>query len=233
MDDQMNATLTPAEGASLLMVTPIEFRRLSKAGWFSSVGRNRYRAVDVVQGFIRSLHAKGGSGRRLGTMADAARACDVSERRFRELVDANVFERKAPGQYDLDQVTLTMIRHQRKAASGRGDGLDLSAERAGLAKAQAEAARFRNDALAGKYVAVDIVGKVLTANILVFRELCLAWPGQNADRLALGDPVLRQRLLEGLGSGMNELLGSVAEVGEMVERARDQTMARSTRRSRA
>jgi hypothetical protein len=183
MDDVTKTTLTPAIGASLIMVSPIEFRRLAKDGWFSSVGRNAYRLIDVVQGRLRQLR-KGDSGRRLGTAADAARVCDISERRFREMLDAGVFERKGVGHYDLDEVTITMIRHQRRAASGRGDGLDLSAERAALARQQRKAMERKNAISDGAFVAVDTVIKLVESEYGVVREGMLAVPGTHSDALA-------------------------------------------------
>lgn len=168
----------------------------------------------------------------MATQAQAADHIFCSERRFRELVDEGVITRRPKGGYDLRTVRREAFRHLRHLAAGTG-GAGLAVARTGLAEQQTEAIAFKNSLVRGEYVRVDSVGRVLTENLQVFRELCLAWPGANADKLALGDPVERSRLEERLTAGMHELLSAVAEVGEIVESAREQTMARSTRRSRA
>jgi hypothetical protein len=65
---------TTAVVAALLMITPARLGQLEKAGWFAKVGRDRYRLVEVVQGFIKYLRD---DARRSSTTAAASRVQDA------------------------------------------------------------------------------------------------------------------------------------------------------------
>ncbi|WP_315705046.1 MULTISPECIES: hypothetical protein [unclassified Bradyrhizobium] len=78
-------------GSKLLMITPQWFNRLKRDGWIKSVGKNRYRIIDVVQGYIKYLQDE---NRRAQKSASASRVQDAraaqiemqTARELRELV---------------------------------------------------------------------------------------------------------------------------------------------------
>ncbi|WP_315759785.1 MULTISPECIES: hypothetical protein [unclassified Bradyrhizobium] len=73
------------------MITPQWFNRLKRDGWIKSVGKNRYRIIDVVQGYIKYLQDE---NRRAQKSASASRVQDAraaqiemqTARELRELV---------------------------------------------------------------------------------------------------------------------------------------------------
>jgi len=119
----------------------------------------------------------------------------MGDRRFRELIEAGVIERKPPGDYELDRVRESYILHIRKMAAGRG-GADLASERANLAREQAAAAAMRNAAARGELVAVEEIGRQVEAAYAVVRERLLSIPGKLS------------AALEGMSAGERE--GAVA-----------------------
>lgn len=58
MVDDVGIITTEQAAALLMLPAPVEVTRLSKEGWFKSVGPDRWRVVDVVQGHIRSMRAQ-------------------------------------------------------------------------------------------------------------------------------------------------------------------------------
>jgi hypothetical protein len=64
-------------GSRLLMITPGQFEDVSRGGWFRAELKNpaRYRLVDVVQGFIKSLQHELTRGH---TAAEAAAHVDCT-----------------------------------------------------------------------------------------------------------------------------------------------------------
>jgi len=121
----------------------------------------------------------------MATIAEAAAHIDLGERRFFELLENGTIERCHPGEYDLDQVRITYIRHIRKISAGRGaeKGIDLASERARLAREQTEAAALKNAVARGEYVAIEEVGRQVEAEYGLVRQRLLAIPGKLADSL--------------------------------------------------
>jgi phage terminase Nu1 subunit (DNA packaging protein) len=108
----------------------------------------------------------------------AAQHLDLSERRFRELLDAGVIKRARAGKYDLTSTRVQYVRHLRKLASGYGAGkVDLAQERALLAREQCEAAALRNAISRGELVRVRDVAELVAAEYSSVRERMLGLPG--------------------------------------------------------
>ena len=82
----------------------------------------------------------------MATVSDVARHLDLSMARVGQLQLADVLPRsKGRSGLDLDECRVAYIRHLREAAAGRGD---LSAERARLAREQADGQAMKNAAAA-------------------------------------------------------------------------------------
>ena len=94
-------------------------------------------------------------------------------------------ERLPSGQYDQDQCRARLLQHLRNRAAGRAGhaGGDLAAERAKLARAQTQAAEFKNGIANGTYVKVAAVAAIVTADYAVIRERLLTIPGAISDAL--------------------------------------------------
>jgi hypothetical protein len=122
----------------------------------------------------------------MATAVKAAKHICLSPSRFRDLVDAGVFERMPPGKYDLTTVREAYCRYAQKVMQGRGDdgGKALSTQRAKLAQQQTVAAEIKNAASLGELVRVEDVIKPIQAMLAVFREVALTTPGKIAAAVA-------------------------------------------------
>jgi len=139
----------------------------------------------------------------MATQNEAAAHIDLGDRRFRELIDDGVIERRPPSEYDLEQVRVSYIRHLRKVAAGRGTktDADLSTERALLTREQRSAAERNNAVARGQLVVIEEVARQVETEYGVVRQRLLAIPGKLADAL----------------DGMNREEREVAIAGEITE----------------
>lgn len=91
------------------------------------------------------------------TLADWLR---ISERSVRAMADEGIVKRAGRGRYLLKESVQAVVEHQRGIAAGRGGAsqvLDLTAERARLAKEQADGQELKNRVARGELlVAADV-----------------------------------------------------------------------------
>ena len=117
----------------------------------------------------------------------AAAHLDLSVTRFNDLVRQGVLPREGRAQYDLDAVRVAYIRHIRDVAGGKksaGGAPELTAERARLARAQADKAEMEVAALEGRLVPAESVEKTWLVLATSFRSRMVAMPGKLAHQLA-------------------------------------------------
>jgi terminase small subunit / prophage DNA-packing protein len=123
----------------------------------------------------------------MSSVAECAKHLDLSERRFRELLDSGVFKRKPAAQYNLTTVRTVYIRWLRKQAAGRaGEDSSLTDERTGLLRARREQAERRNALAAGEAVLVADVESLIESDYTILREHLLGIAGKIADGIANG-----------------------------------------------
>lgn len=72
-------TLSAADAAALIMVTPRRLQQLASDGWIAKAARGRYGLADVVQGYVRSLKDEKRKG------SKTAAADRISEARARKI----------------------------------------------------------------------------------------------------------------------------------------------------
>ncbi len=109
----------------------------------------------------------------MGEVVGTNELCDwlgVSRETISELEQRGVIAKLARGRWDLKAVVLAYTAHLRERAAGRAsdaaedDGLDLTAERARLAKEQADAQAMKNAQLRGDLIAkADVVAGIQAA----------------------------------------------------------------------
>jgi len=112
----------------------------------------------------------------------------VSERSVREMADKGIVVRSGRGQYDLKSSVQAVLRHQREIAAGRGGAnqvLDLTAERARLAKEQADGQAIKNAISHGELVPASAVREQWEDIIQTARAALMAVPSRCAERLGL------------------------------------------------
>lgn len=144
----------------------------------------------------------------MATVAEAAAHLFLSERRFYELLDKGVVDRAGPGAYDLDVVREQYIANLQDVAAGRsagGEGLDLTAERARVAKEQADQLEMKNAKERGELLPRDDVHMAVTESFTRVRAKLLALPSKVAP-MAFG-------------------LGSIAELKDAITRAINEALA--------
>lgn len=84
--------------------------------------------------------------------------------------------------YRLASVVTALIVHETKpdGRRGKGDEARLAAERARLAREQADAVALKNASTRREYVPIALVQKGLEIVFMAFRERCLSIPGKIA-----------------------------------------------------
>ena len=138
----------------------------------------------------------------------------VSDRTVRDLAEREIAIRGARGSYLLEESIRSYCEHLRATASGRGgvEGvLDLTAERARLAKEQADAQSLKNEALRASLLPAedvkaewaDIVATVDTRIMAVPQRL---W--ERIDQLTLDESEI---IADELREALSELHGATPQ----------------------
>jgi phage terminase Nu1 subunit (DNA packaging protein) len=128
-----------------------------------------------------------------------------------DLINEGIIERKGRGEYDLDVCRDAYIRKLREAAAGRASSgdLDLVAERARLAKEQADAKEMENAVERGDLVYIEDVAKQIENQLTKARTRLLAVPTKVAPEAHASATVREvQALIEdAIVEALNELVG--------------------------
>lgn len=118
----------------------------------------------------------------MSSMSEVAQHLNTSQPALAKLIDDGVIDKQPRGKYDIDEVRSQYIKHFRAIASGRaasGD-LDLGAERARLAKEQADAKEMENAIERGDLVYIEKVAKEFETQLLKAKTKLLAMPSKIA-----------------------------------------------------
>jgi hypothetical protein len=111
--------------------------------------------------------------------SEIAAGLQMNPRNLREWMDRGVIPRDCP---DALTAALALIRHYQGVVSGHrttgsdGEVLDLTAERAKLAKAQSETAELRNAELRGELIRRDELRSAWADRVLSWKERIRAVP---------------------------------------------------------
>jgi hypothetical protein len=132
------------------------------------------------------------------TAVKAGKHICLSPSRFRDLVDAGVFERMPPGKYDLTTVREAYCLYAQKVMQGRGDdgGKALSERRGRLAEAQTVAVEMKNRIASREYVRLASVVERVEEHYVIVRERVLTMPGKISDSLMPYTPKDREAIME-------------------------------------
>lgn len=118
----------------------------------------------------------------MATQQELAEHLDLSERQIRELQKGGAFRLGAT----LDEARTAYIRRLREQAAGRmsSSGLDLTAERARLAAAQARKVERENEVAEGELIPIKDVVQGLSEVISTAKSKLLVLPGRLSAKLA-------------------------------------------------
>ena len=147
----------------------------------------------------------------MATINEVSRHIGVSPKYVQDLINEGIIERKGRGEYDLDVCRDAYIRKLREAAAGRASSgdLDLVAERARLAKEQADAKEMENAVERGDLVYIEDVAKQIENQLTKARTRLLAVPTKVAPEAHASATVREvQALIEdAIVEALNELVG--------------------------
>lgn len=157
----MSGHLNHDTAARLLDLTPGELSRLVDRGVIPRVDKNAYNLAPLVHAYVRHLRDEAGRVERSPTQAEVAAHLDISERRLRELLTEFGLDHK---QNTLADIRIRYLRKLREEAAGRAtDGtIDLSTERARLARSQREGQDIKNAVARGTYAPIEALTDVLS-----------------------------------------------------------------------
>lgn len=148
----------------------------------------------------------------LQPVSAVARLLDVSERAVYDLARHGTIPRAQRGRYDLVACVRAYIRHLREVAAGRTshDGaLDLVAERARLAREQADGQSMKNALLRSELLPRDDMERVLVALQSGVQKRLLSVPSNVATLVAREtSPAVCQRIVD---EHIREALQELAE----------------------
>lgn len=147
----------------------------------------------------------------MSSLGEIAQHLNTTQPALSKLIDDGVIDKQPRGQYDIDAVRSQYIKHFRAIASGRaasGD-LDLGAERARLAKEQADAKEMENAVERGELVYIEDVAKQFEAQLLKAKAKLLAMPSKIAAEVHASASVKEAKELIELNmqDALSELVG--------------------------
>ena len=147
----------------------------------------------------------------MATQAQVAAHLGVSAKYINDLIGKGVIAYAAKGKYDIDACRKAYIEHIREQAAGRASSgeLNLSEERARLAKEQADAKEMENAVERGDLVYIEDVAKQIENQLTKVRTRLLSVPTKVAPEahacasVREVQAVVEQAIVEAL----NELVG--------------------------
>lgn len=142
----------------------------------------------------------------MATQAECALWLDMSERRFRELLDEGVISRAEKGQFDPRAVVTEYVRHLRAIAAGRAGEQEQQARAtadARKAAAQAEMAEMELAERKGLLIPADEIGETLAAVVSIMKTRLMGMPTKLARLVgarvpAEAEKVIRAEVVEAL-----------------------------------
>lgn len=173
----------------------------------------------------------------MATQTEVAAHLDLTQSAVSQLIAARILPASAGrGGLDIDECRVSYVRHLREVAAGRqaaakGDGLDLVAERARLAKEQADGLAMKNAITRGQMIPAEAAVRVVGESCSTIRTHFLAMPSNAAPRLFRCKSIAElQEMLMGLVvQALAELsigFERLANPGEHDEPAGDDTSGR-------
>ena len=149
----------------------------------------------------------------MAKLAEVATHLDLSLARVSQLKSAGILPDAKRGKHDLDTVRVAYIRHLRATAAGRSVAygtLDLTAERAALARAQTAKVERENNLAEGELVTVEEVHISVTSAFARVRSRLMALPARLTPLVAATSdkPEVQAMLKDAVYDTLSELAGT-------------------------
>lgn len=195
-----SGAITHGQIASLLDVTPAELTKLVDQGIVPCIGPNAYALKPTANSYIQHLRAERLRGSARPTQAEIAEHLDLSDRSVRELATVWAIDSR---QVSLGEWRIKYIRKLREEAAGRAGigGLDLVAERARLAKVQADRIEMQNAVTRKELAPAELIEEVLSRTGAKAAKLLDTIPGE-----------LKRRCPQLTADDVTAIAGTIAKV---------------------
>ncbi|ADV01272.1 terminase small subunit [Alicycliphilus denitrificans] len=154
-------TISHDAAARVLKLAPADLARLVDQGAVPRVSKDAYQLIPLVHGYVDHLRAEQQRIVQRPTQAEIAEHLDISTRRVRELATEWAIDSREVSLGEWRQRYLTKLREEAAGRAGTGD-LDLVAERARLAKVQADRIEMQNAVTRKELAPAELIEEVLS-----------------------------------------------------------------------
>ena len=163
----------------------------------------------------------------MAKLSEIAAHLGLSVTRVSQLMTADILPKAPRGKHDLGACRTGYLEHLREVAAGRGSkdgsGLDLVAERARLAAAQAEKCERENKIADGKFLEVATFHLMVTSAFRRVRSKLLALPSKMAPLMvgaktpAEAHGILKTEIYAALNELAATRVAGISEDGEIID----------------
>lgn len=145
----------------------------------------------------------------MASLDDCAEHLGIQQATLSRLIKHGIIDKQDRGKYDLDEVRLVYLKHIRNIAGNNNNNLELGAERARLAKEQADAKEMENAIERGDLVYIDHIVKQFEQQLMKCKTKLLAVPTKvAAEAHAAADVQEVQEIIEtSVLEALSELVG--------------------------
>ena len=112
----------------------------------------------------------------MASLDDCANHLGVQQPTLTRLIKEGIIDKQDRGKYEVDSVRLQYLKHIRNLAGNNNNNLELGAERARLAKEQADAKEMENAVERGDLVYIEKVARQFEQQLTKTRNKLLAAP---------------------------------------------------------
>jgi phage terminase Nu1 subunit (DNA packaging protein) len=145
----------------------------------------------------------------MSTLRDCAIHLGIDQAVLSRLIKESVLDKQDRGKYDVDAVRLQYLKHIRNLAGNNNNNLELGAERARLAKEQADAKEMENAVERGDLVYIEKVARQFEQQLTKARNKLLAAPTKVAAEAHAAATVkeVREIIEAAIIEALDELVG--------------------------
>lgn len=145
----------------------------------------------------------------MASLDDCANHLGIQQPTLTRMIKESIIDKKERGKYDIDEVRLQYLKHIRNLAGNNNNNLELGAERARLAKEQADAKEMENAIERGDLVYIDKVAKGFEEQLTKVRNKLLAAPTKVAAEAHAAATVkeVREIIETSIIEALDELVG--------------------------
>jgi phage terminase Nu1 subunit (DNA packaging protein) len=145
----------------------------------------------------------------MASLDDCANHLGIQQPTLTRLIKEGIIDKQDRGKYEVDAVRLQYLKHIRNLAGNNNNNLELGAERARLAKEQADAKEMENAVERGDLVYIEKVAKQFEQQLTKARNKLLAAPTKVAAEAHAAATVkeVREIIEAAIIEALDELVG--------------------------